>query len=374
VQYYDIIRIEKHKDKDVLMLGAGILIILPDSTLSSSIKNNLKITAKGTISERIRDLEFLLAICAPGKHEFACGSWVSDVDLNLSDEKHTKLLQTLDALKTAKSALEHFGVTEELELDNLTSEDHEYLNTLIAASKGESVSLIADYDNYMGDLQIANLKVAVIGFVAEDGNVKLKNLFDELHRNCIIVLDEDCTELNFDLVPDDKKYESSFCLRLTRQNLLELSNINYDAMYNSIISVVQSDLYLSIVNVFLLDAILVYDKKPSDPLLEFCEKLSAWLVEQDDTYSGQLNCLQVAKRHRPLTYAELAQLRQIANTSDYEMVKVAAFILLDSFTEARATWDAIAIAERANTENYSHFPIWNLWTINKPDELCGIIT
>jgi len=81
---------------------------------------------------------------------------------------------------------------------------------------------------------------------------------------------------------------------------------------------------------------------------------------------SMLNSMQVIKRVRGFSLEEQKTLRGISATSEINISKIGACILLESFTEARTLWDALTEPELYDLKKRPYYPIFNLWMKDKP--------
>jgi len=364
-QYYDSVRLTKDKDKEVLTFGKSTTIELPDSELPTDCK--VCFSEIGTLSERIHDHEFWLALCSNDQNRLICKS-IDDGDIiltfdgnnntNCSGNNIILYENRLNDLKSIQKALEFFGVSDDLDMDALSEKDEEYLHILMLASRGEELAITIE--NFVPGTvavavsNIANLHIAVFLQALENGKYKIQNFFDMPNSTC-------------EFLCNDEFFEASPYLKMGKQDFLKCSNIDYDVIYNSIASKPFVPYYNAKATEFLLEAISAYDEKPSENLMLFVDKFSAWLLEKDATEPQQLNRLQVLKRQRKLIEEEQEHLRSISCGNKDTIFKIGACILLESFLEARTLWDSLSEQEIENVKALPCFPILNLWTHHKPD-------
>jgi hypothetical protein len=166
---------------------------------------------------------------------------------------------------------------------------------------------------------------------------------------------------------DEGCCKGSQYLIMRKQWFIECSNINYDVMYSSIISMPFTSIYSTAVTQLIIEAISAYDEKKSKEIMDFINKLSAWLLDKENSEINRLNRLQIIKRQRVLTKEEQERLRNIIHSSEFVIFKIGACILLESFSEAKAFWDSMDEDMMEEFKTHSCFPIFNLWEQNKPE-------
>jgi hypothetical protein len=353
VEYYNYIRITKSKFSNTLKIGKSITIEIPNHKVNG--KADIKFSEKGMLSERIKDNEFLLAIYSNKNSKIICKDIFSgELTNSPAEDNINNIRERINELTDIKNVLYFYGVTADLNMDKHSKEDQNILAILFRASQGEEISITSNEITPISYFTIVNLNILVYLEDLNSGKYKVHNFYK--------LKDYACTAKN-----SGKKFSSSPFLALHKQDLVKYSNINYDIIYNSIVSVQITQEYLVQVNTFLLEAICAYDEKKADDSMEFIGKLSRWILSNNVDDFCQLNYLQVEKRKRTLTLEEQRKLRNIVNESEDTILKIGACILLESFSEAKSFWDILTEEEVNFIKSYSCFPIFNLWTEHKPE-------
>ncbi|MDR0966562.1 MAG: hypothetical protein LBM75_08715 [Myxococcales bacterium] len=358
-KYYDCTRIIICKDKVKFVIGKSITIEYPNTAEISGVR--IFFSERGPLSARIRDYEFWIAVRSGKSCHISCGDIF---DCNSNEDYDPDYLDAivgrLNSLKDIKKALDYFGAKDDLNLEQFDEKDKVHLSTLIQASRGRELSIKIDKFNPISCIEISNLCFLVYIVKLRDGKYKMYNAFHIPEPGCTIR----CTS-------DQPKEEcmGSPYLFMHKQIFIKTSNIDYDVMFESIVSFPVVPLYRSLVTLFLLEVISAYDHKKSDDLVNFADKISDWLLKVDASEPNQLNRLQVKKRQRSLERKEQDSLRNMILNSEYTISKIGACVLLESFFEARTLWDDLPEQERKVFLNMPCCPILNLWLQNKPDDL-----
>jgi hypothetical protein len=354
VKYYDNVHIKTFKSKSELIIGKGIHIEIVNGQAGG--QTDIKFTERGTLSDRIKDYEFWLTICSKEKKcRIVCkGILDGIVNVSITDEKICELKERFNYLKFVNELLHSFGVTVDLDMDKFNENDHKNIHKLFQVSRGIKLSEKTEEFSPLWQVDIANLHILIYLQELENGEYKAYNFFKHRYGACIAKCNEET-------------YPTSIFLIMCKQNMIMCSNIDYENMYNSIISVPITRQYLIAVNPFLLEVICAYDEKKTSDLLDFAEKLSYWLFSNHADEINQLNYLQVIKRKRTLNLDERNKLRNIANNSDDVKCQMGACILLESFLDARIFWDNLTEKDINDIKSQSSFPIFNLWKEHKPE-------
>jgi RNA polymerase subunit RPABC4/transcription elongation factor Spt4 len=310
---------------------------------------------KGTLSERIKDVKFFIALFIEGRIE-AGGELIPKLLIEGFKEKEElkeKLVienNLLNALMEIKKALDTLEIIQDLEMDNLPEKDLLNLHSLIRAVLfNEPVPLSLNMDLGIGDLVISNLTIKIFFRKVDEGKFEIVNFFGGHNYNC---------KLNY----QGKEFESSIFIKLTDMDFLTISNINLSKIYESIINTPISEVHDGEVILLMLEILKAYDKqvKKEVNLLKLAQDISEWLCENSTIDSSilLLNKYQIIKRIRELNSNELIEISNIKNSSSNEDIVIGACILLESFVEAQLYYEKLP-EERKNL--FYSFPIMKLW-------------
>lgn len=107
-KYYDAFQLKRERDRVFILVGKGITFCVEDKTMH--------MTGRGSLVDRIRDLEFLLALIDAGSVHFGSHCWHFKEIRNLGELKRTTSTQ-LQRLKDAHSFLSLMGVTLDVDLN-----------------------------------------------------------------------------------------------------------------------------------------------------------------------------------------------------------------------------------------------------------------
>lgn len=281
----------------------------------------------GTLSERIVDEEFIIAVLAAGEFE------VATVKLPLKDIPPEELQQFnvprkrehLDWLKCVKKTLDKLSVTVDLDCKNLPNADEGRLHMLKQSVLDGKPIMLREVPNRLCRFAVGNL--SIIAYLQEvDAKQDLYQICDFNHVPIAISAED----------RDGKLVPSSLYVILKRDILLECSNIDYQEMLRQIKLVPFSEVFSTQATNLLLEMLAAYDesKDKRKDIIEAAIELSEWLRNEDSFYPADLkmiNHLQAIKRIRELSADERRQvLELIEQSSDLEeQVYVGAYLLLD---------------------------------------------
>lgn len=229
VVYYDTFEILRQRGNDfVLKFGKSFTICL--SRTEENVKEKFNFTIRGNLEERIRDIKFLLAYfehkeLSIGNYKgfLLDGNEVSSVDISYY-QGNLKLLEKVDEL------LKMLHIKTILDYDKVSEKDEETLilliNTVLLGAP-----CIPDSKNVLYNLQIANINILLTLTKIEGGNYKVINYFS----------DENKIEPFFAYENKERRFLVPRCFVLSADDFSLLDNIDYDMVYNDIISSQNSD-------------------------------------------------------------------------------------------------------------------------------------
>ena len=313
-------------------------------------------TLNGTLTERIRDLDFIISSVSAKQFEIKGNAFKLTrstleefASFNLSREK-----KQLEWLKTVKLVFDKIDVTDDLDCSKLTARDEHIIQLLkVAILDGKAVSLNAS-DSQFGYFKIANLKI-LIYFKKQDQNNGLFRIYNYNDAPVEVRASD----------PDGKEYPSCFIVLLKKEDFLQCSNINYRKMFKNIQAVSFSEVYSSQLVMLLLNMLSAYDESKSSrkDILDAALKLATWLRE-NDPYAAKdiltLNYYQVIKRMRKLDKDEIKELIEIIeNQPDNEEVYIGAYLLLGDQTAAEIHFHQMDKKTQTVFRDYPIFRFWN---------------
>lgn len=318
-------------------------------------RQTLNFSLKGTLSERIKDLRFIIAAFEYGGFQvgesFFSYSDAIPNDLARFDLESRK--KVLSVLEKVKSVLDKMDVQGDLELDNISNSDLKNLDLLVAAVADGQLVPLPDTGSPFGYFNINNLKLIICAIKdSTTGKYKIYNFFD-----APIVL----------RCPDIEGIEHScpLCAILSKEMLFNTCNINCTKIIEELRSAENSPFFSDIVVKLLLEVLLAYDeasqKKPI--LLDLADEIINVIKKRNLDVPSEitrLNELQIQKRKRDLTVNECEELVRIAESNEYDEESIiGAYLLLDNHMAAKLHFEKID-ADRQN--RFRSFPIYRFWS------------
>lgn len=292
---------------------------------------------KGSLKSRIKDLQFITA--AMKNKGFEINGHKLDFEPTASEEYYKYTLELLENYQQIQQALDIAGVTIDLDYDSLTDKD---INSLVLLEKiflkKEPIYNLKEECVPFSMLRIANIAIPmyITKNKEEDKKFNAVSVFDA--GIVIAKTDEDIKNGNV----------SVYCTRLGLEELEEISNLDYDKLYNQIVNAAFTEFHLRQTNDFLLQIILFYDKYQNEEIYNFAWKIAEWLEKYNDKDDCifTINYLQLKRRKNELSIDEITKLLGIYQATDRNDIKFACLILLDKQDEAMKHFDQLKIEEQ----------------------------
>lgn len=247
--------------------------------------------------------------------------------------------------------LSHLHVTKQVRVSDFTDDELCELNSMFFHML-EGVPYEAE-NSVFGRWTCGPLKNFIISRQSDDG-CYLYDAFQIEQENFEMSLDE-----------GDHRFASSLYVMLSVDDYVSLDNIDYDVVEQSLIHVPYSEDYGMVAVNALLRVLTAYDDTRKARLLEIAEKLSCYLLEHEDSVSNFINRMQVIRRKREFTTAEITEIMkrrtQVSDQDVYALFFRAAFAsLLGNKGDVAFYKSQMSFEQR---EQYEMFPINNLETM-----------
>lgn len=346
VQYYDSYSIIHFKDYLVVKIGNSFTMKAYGFG-EKNINIDFSIKVKGTLSTRIRDLEFLVEFIKAKGLEISNTSMPVDVDK--SDNNSISLdnfEKQLDVYKKVKQALDILNVKKDLDYDNCTEEDFNRLDTLIEAFVEHKIRKVDVDPPTVAFYKISNISLLLFFIKHKDG-IEMADFFN--NKAMVIVKDA-----------NDNEYEVSQYYVLKKDTILACDNINYSVILPDFKSKEYSNVLFEEANLIMLEMLKVYDERPSEELLLVIKSFSDWLQQNTEYLTleiARLNHFQILSRERILNISEKRELIEIYDNASNTSVKIGCSILLGNKEEATELLQTLSDEEQNAFKSY---PIWKL--------------
>lgn len=331
-----------------LHIGSCVRLIAPNvDELTETIAVSVKFKVKGTLKERIRGVELILAIKEHGVLSVAGNNFpVKFSDTDLSSVRVKEYQDLLAGYRKAQALLDAMHVKKELDFDSCTDEDIEKLNLLIATVGDKKLTRQPpETEAQVQIVTIANLKLAVVYLKKADGGYAIWDYFG--NRFAVEWRDGEKEPSRI------SQFSTMIADDFLNLDNLDLKTIQYDYQHLEMYAGLHE-----LANATMLEMLKAYDKQPSTELLEAAIEMCTWLASYPEFTSDEvvtINSLQITLRERPLTFEEKSKLYNIIATTDDMYFKIGAFLLLDEQAEAKNLLETLSPEE---SEKFKEFPIF----------------
>ena len=318
--------------------------------------DNSKVTCKisGNLDDRIKDIKFTTALFNDKKIFVNFPNKLLVAEATNFDgktvEQFDKFKNKLTYYNKIDALMRFFRISDLLEMDNLTQEEYNNLNNFI------------DIILYNKKIKY-NLKITGFHFV-KIGNLRIL-MFLSLDKNGYLCIenpyDIDTHGFQFTYSKTKETVKCSPYILLKSQYLKDVSNLEIDKIEKSIKSYEINDLYLSLVNSFLLELVILFDQnKKLHHCLTSALNLCNWLdeYEKSDYIINTINKFQILERQRVLQNNEIDELIKIKELSRTNFKNLCGInILLGNRLEFDYCFEKLSEEEK---KEFCTYPIYNL--------------
>lgn len=353
VEHFDSYQVVYENGHSSFHIGKGIWLVPPDENGKSTVR----FKPQGTLSNIIKDASLFVDII---DHRSITMNGVELPFYNLKCDNPDKYRSKLAYYREVKAMLDALGVTEELQCDKLTPNDESNLRNFVKAILyGKKIGFPRHNESVIfGPFKIANLSIHIWACKHEDGLYTVDSFFNDYSVSLFAENDT------------DKKHpiKASHYLLLKADDFADCSNMDYDKMYEGLISKPYSPQMMEQAVLLLLEIIKGFDlqKQKEFRLLNFAEKLCNWIAETDpEAYPDIciLNKLQITKRMRDLNIDELLRVATLTGNNKPTNIRCGAFLLLGDNQRAQACFD---LMEPDVQREFIEYPICSFGSLHIP--------
>ena len=328
--YFKSYTVTRSKISTVIRFGKGIQMSF---STTQSLPTKFNFTLSGTLSERIKDAEFMIAALSAHHYEINGGK-IAFSEANCANLP--TLQKKLSFLLDVKKTLDAVHVTADLDCSSLSVTDNTNLSILRAALIDKEPIKMCSSQSLLRTCHIANLEL-LLWVVPTEENSEYYNIYDFNYVPLIY--------REFD--KNDKEYPSTHFVMLNKDAMLKYCNIDYNALLDAVQHVPFSKDYSHSLNALLLEMLKAYDESKNSriELLSTATTLALW-IKDSDPYTEHpiaiLNYLQSVKRSRTLTSTEQAEILSLIEAAqDNESIYVGAYLQLDNPVAAKIHFDKL---------------------------------
>lgn len=229
-------------------------------SIRSDEKNsaNVKITKKCTISQYIKNWEFILALIK-GKTlrigNIAIGN-NPQFNYNVPDVENE-----LNFYKKIAKLLKRLNIKKEIKVRELTDTMFPRLAFLYDAIIERKTFKENDSTTAITPVDLGVIKCFILRVKKDENEVEYINPFENYNLNFEMDMFSNETKIN------NERFSASLFVTFNESDFLKYDNINYDKMFEDIIATEYSDSYGQAINYFILNLLCAYDKKKDEEML-----------------------------------------------------------------------------------------------------------
>lgn len=307
-------------------------------------KQILNINIKGSLNERINDLEFLLQIMKDGKYLID----ESESTINATKEDIEKFKTLLDKYRRIKKFLESKNIKKDIKLDEWKDDEIEKLFLIIRSIEDQIKLHVEEWNSsMMCAYKINELILSIVATRQKDGTYIFYSFFNSPFDMSFTMEFTDGK-----MVAIDNKF-----LGMDRY-LYTCDDMNVEEIKESIKNMDIKEDEVDVINRQILEMIFAYDETKNNRLLDLANDYLSLIEGKIDNRIYILNKYQIKKRLSGLSSEEEKEISEIKNNSEDEFIIIGCSILLDSKKEALIAINKLSQSTKESL--YKEFPIMNL--------------
>jgi len=285
----------------------------------------------------------------------------SDEYINgLNSNNNTLCVEPLKTIKIEKEyllklkkLLKLVNINKQIDISLLKEKDYSIIGYLYDAIVLSREVPFGVKDNNVGIIEIANISILIRSVNIGNGKFRLYNYFAK--DDYIFYFGDVSNQVSkyIFLITEYPKYNGfKLC-----------NNINLNQLLIEILNNDDNEQYLNYLNSMELALIDYFDLTKEIVYLNAAYKIACYLLEKNDTNKNYLiNKYQIEYRLNQPSSNFKSKLLEIKNTSDYDIYRCGAAILLDAIDDFEYYFERLSEIEQ---ENFRKYPIYYLYSKNK---------
>lgn len=347
-KYYTSIKVIRKEEKIKFLIGESFTITIEGNKIAKlNYKNSDKVRVLA------KDLEFMLYQIEKGY--FLFNEKKIEIDYKKMDFSNFNIEEQKRDLKKVKDIvklLDKLNCSEDLNLSEIKQKGWIQLNYLIKAFVyNELIEGLKEPIISVKLFNIGHLKFIICIKKEKNGKYQLLDFFKE----------EFLVEIK---TKNGKFFQISQYLLLKKEDLYLANNIKYNVLLSSFKKIKRYKETIGLINNFLLNLILAYDKTKKEDLILTAKEFSKWIssefTEEELSYSIKiLNNFQIIKRLRNLTEQEKEKIYEILEDKNINNeIRFGSYVLLGQKAIAKRYFEKLGEERKKEFINY---PLYNLW-------------
>lgn len=349
-EYYSSYNVVSQKGQSQFRIGKGISLSFNEITK----KMTISFSATGALSDYILDGTCFISVV---ENEEITLNGVRLPFRNADKIDLNKYREQLRYYEDVKKMLDILGVTEELDVGNLSQKDQTNIRNFVNATLYNRRIGFPGVDGtpIHGAFKIANLSIWIWATKKDDGYYQLDSFFTP-HQ--IAVFESTDTE-------QANPIPASQYLLLDKEAFIHTSNMDYERVKTDICAMEHHPLLLDSTTYLLLNILRGYDAQSQEDaaLLDLADSVCEWLAAYDEIIDSRivrLNQLQIVKRRRALEIQEIVELGKLSDDANAPNIRCGAYLLLEEIEKAQHCFDEFPPELQ---EEFLTFPICHFGTL-----------
>ena len=342
-------------------LGKCISISYPpkNSDLKGDVSRKIKFNhrfGKGeTFKERINAIRFISHAIKKKGYEIN-GSFYNHFEYLNFAPYNKELVNELEICEKIERLFLLLNIPMEIDLTILSRSDTKTLDTLIYVLIDGGLVNNKENDPFTFVLDFCRYKFALQNEMSDiKGKHKVLPFSPGLIKNKVDI------SLNSDL-ENEPKYPVPCYHLFSPEQLMQLTNIDFDDLYNEYINISDDNPYkLEIIYWLCLDLLKLCNEPyyNKDKALVLIQKFIKWeIINYGEDIESTINLLQVYKRVRNLTEGERNKLFEITDKKIDNQYKVSAYLLLDNHEQAGFHFNKLTDEQK---DDFKQSPVYHFW-------------
>lgn len=313
-------------------------------------QKKFSITLSGTLTERIKQLEFLDDLI--DNNGFIIGEGL--VTIKPKKEEKDRYSKLYEAYLRIYDFCKRHNIKKDPNIDEWDNKDINRFLIWINAIDNNTKIKIKEWDiSTVGSIQIKDIRFSVFADKLKDDSFEVYSLWNDSRKN------------HFQFRYNEGKnaiFTKNFFSILNKDAYMA-DDIDIEEMkmsYN------ENDLEKGeevLLNLQALEALKAYDDIHETQLLDYAKFLLNKIIKFGNMHDiARINYLQIEKRLRKLEQSEIEELIRIRDKNKEDFFKISCNILIDNLVEAKLQYKSLKDEER---KTFSEFPIYKLLNYSK---------
>lgn len=354
--YYSFLSLIRSKDNVIVQIGRSFKITMTKSGAPINIDYN----SAPMLSDRIKDTEFMLDILQ-SKHLSlnGCKLEINPAAIKLRNFDIKEQTELVEYCKKMEMVLKLLNVQQDINLSTITEQEQREMHNLITAFVDKkTVHNIRKDLPVVTKVKIQDIVLILVFEETMEGSGEY-NIYNFFRSNLTV---------EYGRLDSDDQYITSQYSVLQKDDYLQISNIDYDAILPSYQALLKNNPKIfDKANLDMLNMIDAYDENKNAKLLQVAKSFAEWILNDDrDVLPYEiklLNLLQIVRRERELNIDEVKQLCLITeNSLTGDDIKVGAYLLLDNPIVAQMHFNML---DKDMQEAFKKYPIFAFWKERK---------